>query len=153
MDFVQTPSCGYTLDYTFWIYDSASATYSALPSFITEAAKTFTVLSSSSGDVGSYKITVRGQVPAGYPAYQDELFVNLVVDNACDQDTFTPSGSPINSLTYLMDNDGLIAWSPTWTQLLPACPSTFEIGRIVTTVEQPLSAHETAALTPFDRRW
>jgi hypothetical protein len=68
---VQTPSCEYTLDYTFWVKNGT--VYTALPSFIAAETKTFTVVSKNSSDVGNYKIIVRGSVPTGKPAFKDEL--------------------------------------------------------------------------------
>ena len=68
-EFVQTPACGYTLDYTFWIKDSSTGVYSALPSFISHSDKTFTVASTSPSDVTNYQVVVRGSAPSGYPVF------------------------------------------------------------------------------------
>lgn len=46
-----------------------------------------------------------------------------------------------------MTQTGLLTWSPTWSSSIAGCPLTFEIGRIVNSVEQALTSHETAALT------
>lgn len=82
-EFVQVPACAYTLDYTFYILDTATGTYSALPTFITEASKTFTVDSSDPLDVALYSVVVRGSVPPGFPASFGELIIQLDVANGC----------------------------------------------------------------------
>ena len=85
-EFVQIPACDYTLDYTYWVIDSTHVVYSALPTFISELDKTFTVVSTSSSDVALYEIVVRGSVPSGYPVFKDELIINLNVANGCQVD-------------------------------------------------------------------
>ena len=86
VEFVQTPACAYTLDYTFWVYDSLTGTYSALPSFITQSAKIFTVVSTSTTDVATYQVIARGSVPTGYPSFSNELTTSLSVTNGCLDD-------------------------------------------------------------------
>ena len=146
-EFVQTPACLYTLDYTYQIKDSGGV-YSALPVFVAELTKQFTVVSSDPLIVASYHVSITGAVPATYPAFSSELLIKLDMNNGCladDVTNVTPASIP--SFTYLMANDGLLTWSPTWSSSVPGCPLTYEIGRIVSTVEQALTAHETAALT------
>ena len=53
-EFVQTPACAYSLVYTFWVFDSGTGNYSSLPSFISESAKTFTVVSTNPANVALY---------------------------------------------------------------------------------------------------
>lgn len=141
------PACAYTLDYSFKIKD-ASSNYSNLPSFITQYANTFTVSSNIPADVGSYDIAMIGSVPVGYPAFNDDLIIKLVVSNGCLVDQVT-NASPILilDLTYEMTKTGMLAWSPTWSSSVLGCPLTYNIGRMINGVEEALSAHETAALT------
>ena len=145
-EFVQTPDCQYALDYTFQIKDS-SGTYTTLPGFITESSKTFTVMSNDPADAGDYQVAVIAAVPTGYPAFQDELIVNLTVKTGCENDEVTPTGASISSFTYRMNQDGIVTFSPTWSSSIVGCPLTFEIRRVVSSVEQALTSHETAALT------
>jgi len=98
--------------------------------------------------VASYHVSITGAVPAGYPVFSDELLIKLDMNNGCladDVTNLTPASIP--SFTYLMVNDGLLTWSPTWSSSVTGCPLTYEIRRIVATVEQVLTAYETAALT------
>ena len=135
VEFDQTPACAYSLDYTFWVKDISTGAYSSLPSFITESTKTFTVESTNLSDVALYQVIARGSVPSGYPAYQDELIISLDVANGCLVDEVTTTGTAISDITYILQNDGLLSWTPTWSSTMTGCPLTFEIGRIVTGVE------------------
>ena len=67
--------------------------------------------------------------------------------NGCLNDQVTATGAAIADLTYHVQNDGPITWSPTWSSSVTGCPLTFKVGRIVGGVEQALTSHETAALT------
>ena len=133
--FVQTPACGYALDYSFWEFDTGTSTYSALPAWISESAAIFTVQTNDPSFEALHKIVVRGSVPIGYPVFQDELIVDVVVANGCLVDEVTATGSVINDFTYIIAEDGLLSWIPTWTSTVTGCPLTYEIGRIVTSVE------------------
>ena len=84
-EFLQTPACAYSLVYTYWVKDSNGA-YSALPSFISQSGKTFTVVSTDPNVVAVYQVVVRGSVPGGFPVFQDELTINLNVANGCLSD-------------------------------------------------------------------
>ena len=128
VDFIQTPACGYTLDYTYQI-KAAGPTYSALPAgLITESSKTFTVSSTDPTDVGSYDISVIGAVPSGYPAYQDELIISLTVSNGCQSDQITATGAAISDFTYYIAEDGTINFTPTWSgNTVAGCPWTYEV--------------------------
>ena len=138
------------MDYTYQIKDTATGTYSTLPTFIDDSvAMTFTVDSSDPTDVALYSISVIGATPASKPAYQDELLIVLDVQNGCLNDEVTTTAAAINDLTYNINEDGTLSWSPTWSNSVTGCPQTFEIGRIVTSVEQALTGHETAALTHY----
>ena len=91
-----TPACGYTLDYTYQLLDTATATLSSLPSWVTESSKTFTVgLSNDPSTVGSYKVRVTGTVPTAYqsPAFSESLDIDLTVNNDCETDVVTPDST------------------------------------------------------------
>ena len=145
---MQTPACAYSLVYTFWVKDSTGV-YSALPSFISQSNKTFTVLSTSPSNVALYQVVARGSVPSGYPSFQDELIISLDVANGCLNDQVTATGTAISDFTYNLQKDGLKSWSPTWSSSVAGCPLTFEIRRIIGVVEQEfvLTSHETSVLT------
>lgn len=140
------PACQYALVYGYQIKD-AFGVYSNLPAFITESSKTFTVVSNNFAHGGLYRVAVIAAVPAGYPAFQDELLINLAMNNGCSQDVVTTTSPAIPSLTYTMTQTGLKTWSPTWTSSVAGCPLTYEIARIVNSAPQLLTSHETAALT------
>ena len=106
-DFVQTPACDYTLDYTFWVKNGA--VYTALPSFIAAETKTFTVVSKNPKDVANYQLVVRGSAPTGKPQFKDELFIYLNVTNGCLLDKVTASGPVIESFTYQIQKYGPLA--------------------------------------------
>ena len=97
---MQTPACDYTLEYTFWIKDTSSGAYLALPSFIGQLDKTFTVVSKNPSNVANYQVVVRGSVPSGYPTYHDELIISLVVANGCINDQVTATAAAIDDFTY-----------------------------------------------------
>ena len=82
-EFVQTPACSYSLVYTFWVKNSSTGVYSILPSFISQSAKTFSVVSTSPSSVAYYQVVVRGSVPSGYPVFDGELTISLDVANGC----------------------------------------------------------------------
>ena len=127
---MQTPACAFSLVYTFWVKDSTGV-YSALPSFISQSNKTFTVLSTSPSNVALYQVVARGSAPSGYPSFQDELIISLDVTNGCLNDQVTATGTAISDFTYYLNHDGLKSWSPTWSSTVTGCPLTFEIRRIV----------------------
>ena len=119
-----------------------------MPSFISETTKTFTVVSNSPTDVLNYDIAIIGAVPVGFPAFSDEQIIKLVVSNGCLLDAVTTnSPASIADLTYTMTLTGLLSWSPTWSSTVAGCPLSYNIGRVVTSTEQALAAHETAVLT------
>ena len=147
---MQIPACEYALDYTFWVRDSTTGVYSTLPSFVTELDKTFTVVSTDPSGANIYQVVARANVPSGYPVFEEELIINLAVSNACLSDEVTATATAISDFSYYLQNDGLLSWSPTWSSTVDGCPTTFEIGRVFTGVEQALTSHETAALTHSD---
>ena len=55
--------------------------------------------------------------------------------------------STITDQLYYIDFDGLRDFDPTWDNTVIGCPATFEIGRIVGGVEQPLTDAEYAVLS------
>ena len=107
---MQTPACAYSLVYTFWVLDSGTGIYSSLPSFISESAKTFTVVSTNPANVAVYQVVVRGSVPDGHPVFEDELSISLNVANGCLVDQVTATGAVINNLTYYVQKDGTKSW-------------------------------------------
>ena len=75
------------------------------------------------------------------------MIISLDLANGCLIDEVTTTGTAISDFTYYLNNDGLLSWSPTFSSTVTGCPLTFEIGLIVSTVEQALTSHETAVLT------
>ena len=71
----------------------------------------------------------------------EDLEINLEVNNDCQTDEVTPT-STIDDDDYLIAVDGVISLVPTWDTSVPGCPVTYEIGRIVNGVEQPLTQEE-----------
>ena len=104
---------------------------------------TLTVYSVDPTDVGNYKVRV--STTSG--SVTKLLEIVLDVANGCQADQVTPTSAAIADLTYNLNVDGLVTWTPTWSSSVAGCPLTYEIGRIVATVEQALTAHETATLT------
>ena len=103
--FVQTPACGYTLDYTFWEFDSVTSTYSALPAWISETAAIFTVQTNDPSFEDFHKIVVRGSVPVGYPVFQDELIVDVDIIDSCE--TPNLSASSLSNEVYQLHSGSL----------------------------------------------
>lgn len=109
---------------------------------------TFHVYSTDPLDVGLYEVIVTGTTPAGKMVipYSEDLVINLEVVNACPGDVVTPT-STIDSFIYNIGIDGTVSFNPTWTTLIPGCPVTYEIRRVISGVDNAFTATETAVLT------
>ena len=78
--------------------------------------------------------------------YSENLIIDLQVTNECAIDVVTPT-STIPDLTYNISKDGLITYTPTWTNSVKACPSTHEIRLVLADLsEVALTAKETSVL-------
>ena len=99
-------------------------------------------------DVGLYEVIVTGTTPAGKmsPTYSEDLLIDLEVTNECAGDIVTPTSTIPNTI-YNIGIDGTVSYYPTWSTTVTGCPVTFEIGRVVSGVEQAFTAVETAVLT------
>jgi hypothetical protein len=67
-DFIQTPDCGYTLEYQVRRYDPITITYTSLPPMISygqvPAGFDFSVYSTNAAQADSYVISVLATVPS-----------------------------------------------------------------------------------------
>ena len=94
---------------------------------------TLTVSSTDPSDVAVYDISVIGSVPFGFPAYQDELMIELTVENGCQADQITPTSAPISDFIYFIAEDGTIDFNPSWSgNSVAGCPWTYEVRRVFT---------------------
>ena len=67
-------------------------------------------------------------------SYSEDLLINLEVTNECPGDVVTPTSS-IPDFIYNLGIDGTVSFYPTWTTTVIGCPVTYEIRRVVSTVE------------------
>ena len=147
--FTMTPACGYTLDYQIRIKDMATGAYSPLPPVIDNYSDlNFVVETDDPSYVGTYHISIIGSVPSLYmaPVYEEEIFLILHINNDCQNDEVTALDT-IPDQTYYIKADGVRDFDPTWSNTIPFCPATYEIGRVVNGVERPLTAAEYAVIS------
>ena len=55
--------------------------------------------------------------------------------NNCLNDEVTATDAAIADFTYYINEDGTLNWAKSWSNSLAGCPMTFEIGRMVSSVE------------------
>ena len=91
-------------------------------------------------------MTTTGLTPLGVDTGVSFTF-NVEFVDPCEDDEVTATGATISDETYYLNYDGLLSWAPTWSSTVPGCPFTYEIGRIVSSVEQSLTSLETDVLT------
>ena len=142
--FTMTPACGYLLNYQVRIKDPITGVYTPLPPFIDNYSDlNFKVETDDPVYVGDYHISIMGSVPSLYmdPVYSEEIEIIVHVDNDCQIDAVIPTDIILDQ-TYLIKADGIRDFDPTWTNSIPFCPATYEIGRIVDGVERPLTIEE-----------
>jgi len=99
IDFVQTPDCGYTLDYTIQIKDTNSNTYTPLPDWLTIVGfLSFDAFTNDPTNVGLYELSIIGSVPVAFmdPVYSEELLIDVKVNDGCEDDEVT-------NLTSILD--------------------------------------------------
>ena len=137
-----TPACGFTLNYSIKVLDPSTGVYSPLPPVIDNYGDlNFMVETSDPSYVGTYHISIIGSVPSLYmsPVYEEETIFILHINNDCQLDEIKALDT-IPNQTYYIKADGLRDFDPTWTNSVPFCPATYEIGRMVNGVERPLTA-------------
>jgi len=103
MDFVQSPDCGYTLDYTIKIKNTIDNTYTPLPNWLEIVGfLSFSVFTSDSKALGLYNISIIGSVPLNStsPQYSEELLIELKVNLDCEKDEVIQLNTPINYTLY-----------------------------------------------------
>ena len=71
--------------------------------------------------------------------------------NDCELDQIINT-AVLNDVQYKIAEDLLVQITPTWTDTRaanpgPPCPMTYEIFRVISNVDTPLTTHELAALT------
>ena len=123
--------------------------YSPLPAFIDNYSDlNFLVETDDPVNVGTYHISILASVPAQFmdPVYEEEIFLILHVNNDCQIDEVTALDT-IPDQVYYIKADGVRDFDPTWSNSVPFCPATFEIGRMINGVERPLTAAEYAVIS------
>ena len=126
-----------------------TGTYSPLPPVIDNYGDlNFKVETDDPSYVGTYYISIIGSVPSLYmdPVYEEEYFLIVHINNDCQIDEVTAT-STIEDQTYYIKKDGIRDFDPTWTNTIPFCPATYEIGRVINGVERPLTADEYAVIS------
>jgi len=127
----------------------ATGLYTPLPTPIDNYADlNFMVETDDPSYVGTYYISVVGSVTSKFmdPVYTEEVFLILHINNDCQIDEVTALDT-IPDQTYYIKRDGVVDYDPTWSNTIPFCPATFEIGRVVGGVERPLTTAEYAVIS------
>jgi len=152
VDFVQTPLCGYDLEYEYRIKNIEKGTYTPLPSWLKQVSHlSFDVFTMDPTSLGKYYISVIGKVPAMYMdlPYEEELIIELRVKDGCEDDQVT-NLSVVADTLYNVAEDGLVRYMPTWSHSEEGCPIEYLVSRVVGGVERPLSADEETVLKHFN---
>ena len=87
-------------------------------------------------NVGVYEVIVTGMTPAGTMVipYSEDLLIDLEVTNECAGDIVTPTSSIPDTL-YNIGIDGTVSYYPTWITTVTGCPVTYEIRRVISSVD------------------
>lgn len=110
VDFVQTPDCGYLLEYEIRIKDVLTGTYTPVPAFISQPGfLSFDVFTDVPTDIGVYQISIIARVPAMFmdPVYEEELLIELQVNDGCEDDEVTTTDTIPFQLYYIAET-GLV---------------------------------------------
>ena len=86
---MQSPDCGYTLDYSIQIKNTIDNQYTPLPVWLEVVGfLSFSVFSNDAKTLGLYELSIIGSVPTKYmsPPYSEELQIELKINLGCEND-------------------------------------------------------------------
>ena len=96
--------------------------------------------------VGLHTATITGIMESPLQKIEQSFDISLFLDIDCTLDVVTPLAS-IDNQSYLIAVDKLQSFAPTWLQSKPDCPVTYEIMKVVSGAERPLTASELRVIT------